>query len=148
MNENSFIIIKIAKSMDPTYIVNFENGRGLKLVAISTDNSIAKGHIAHYANSIHPAHKFPMKNAKLSLRDKVATDNNGIKKKVYSAGDIGFFRLKALNEIRQGEEVITDYGDGYWKTMSEWQLSTQKNLLAVPKHTDREQRMKKRRIDI
>ena len=50
--------------MDPTYIVNFENGRGLKLVAISTDNSIAKGHIAHYANSIHPAHKFPHKNAK------------------------------------------------------------------------------------
>ena len=48
--------------MDPTYIVNFENGRGLKLVAISTDNSIAKGHIAHYyANSIHPAHKFPTK---------------------------------------------------------------------------------------
>jgi hypothetical protein len=47
--------------MDPTYIVNFENGRGLKLVAISTDNSIAKGHIAHYANSIHPAHKFPKK---------------------------------------------------------------------------------------
>ena len=134
--------------MDPTYIVSFENGRGLKLVAISTDNSIAKGHIAHYANSIHPAHKFPKTNAKLSLRDKIATDNNGIKKKVYSAGDIGFFRLTAMNEIRQGEEVITDYGDGYWKTMSEWQLSTQKNLLAVPKHTDREQRMKKRRIDI
>lgn len=96
--------------MDPTYVVNFENGRGLKLLATTNENSTShsRGHIAHFANSVHPAHKLPCKNAKLSLRDKIVTDTNGMKKKLYEVGDKGYFRLKALR--KSSPTMVTDIG--------------------------------------
>ena len=69
--------------------------------------------------------------------------------KNYAAGDIGYFPLKALKDICQGEEIITDYGDGYWKTMVEWrQQTTQRNLVVVSLVTERENRLKRRRTGV
>jgi len=132
---------EVADNIDPTYIVNFENGRGVKLNPI-LDNPLSnlKGHIAHYVNSIHPAHLFPVKNVKLSLSDKIATDKYGNRKRSFSVGDIGFFRLKALRDIQCGEELITDYGFGYWNTMLKWQQ--RQSSTQIP--TEREQRMRRR----
>ena len=50
---------------DPTYMVNFENGRGFKLVG-----SNLRGDLGHFANSIH--HLFPQikQNARIKLSGK------------------------------------------------------------------------------
>jgi hypothetical protein len=105
-------------------LVNFENGRGLKLIGNRpVDDSL--GYIGQYANSIHPHFPVPKQNAKLYVGNKCATSPNGLLRRNgwYEVGDVGYFPLLALKDILVGEEIIVDYGRGYWRTMEEWHRS-------------------------
>ena len=105
-------------------MVNFENGRGLKLIG-NAEAVDRMGYIGQYANSIRPNFPFPIQNAKLFLGTKFATCRAGVlrRKGWYEAGDMGYFPLLAQNDIQEGEEIIVDYGAGYWRTMEEWHQS-------------------------
>jgi len=125
--------------MDPSYIVNFENGRGLKLVGKNINDS--KGYLGHYANSIHPSYNLPIQNAKLAIHNKIVTDTSGQNKKNYAAGDIGYFPLVAISDIKKGDEIIVDYSEGYWKTLTEW---IEKPKIRSQSSLDRDERSKRR----
>ena len=136
------IMCLLAKFMDPTYTVSFEKGFGLKLIcrAIYADTN---GYVGSVANSIHPSHRLPLQNAKYDLSKTFATDvfENLKKKDTYCSGDIGFFPFIALQDIAENEEVIVNYDNGYWNTLSQWLFNTKKHKKS---DVDREQPLKRR----
>ena len=94
---------------DPTYLVNFENGRGYKLIGDNLD-----GDLGHYANAVHPDHPDITQNARFNLTNKKYLPNLR-----------GRFNIFAVEDIPAGEEIIVSYGKGYWLTMSKWyEMST------------------------
>lgn len=101
----------IAKSVDPTYMVSFEFGKGDKLAG---DND--EGDLGHFANSIHPNDPTMKQNASLDL------NSRKFRKVTYISNDIkrGRFILTATKNIAKGEEIILDYGKGYWKTLRDY----------------------------
>mmetsp|Transcript_19972 Transcript_19972/g.28611 ORF Transcript_19972/g.28611 Transcript_19972/m.28611 type:complete len:206 (+) Transcript_19972:1509-2126(+) len=128
-----------AKFVDPSYTVNFENGRGLKLIGKSICD--AKGYLGHIANSVHPSYELPIQNAKLAIGKKFATDSHGQIKRKYAAGDFGYFPLVAISDIKKGDEIIVDYSKGYWKTLLEW---LQNPKIRPQADLDRAERLKRR----
>jgi hypothetical protein len=96
-----------AKYLDPSYIVEFELGKGFKLVGDQEDNDLGI-----YANSVHPDNPSLSANARFDLRGKQYTA--GMKR--------GRFPVKATRNIAAGEEIIVDYGKSYWKTVEKWRL--------------------------
>jgi hypothetical protein len=91
-------------------LFDFEMGHGYKLIG---DNQM--GDMGHYINGIHP---FEMtsklnKNAKFNL--------NKTKKTLPNMR--GYFYLVATKDIQAGEEIILDYGRGYWKAVAKWNSS-------------------------
>jgi hypothetical protein len=94
-----------AKYIDPTYIVNFELGRGYKLVGDGV-----YGDVGHLSNAVHPEQPELVQNAKFDLRSKqYLTDQRGV------------FNLIAKCVISKGDEILLDYGDGYWHTKYVWE---------------------------
>ena len=93
-----------AKYTDPTYIASFEPGHGYKLVGDNED-----GDMGHYANAVHPANDAVKQNAKFHFNSKKQLPNLR-----------GRFELIALQKIAKGEEIIVNYGPGYWNTMEKW----------------------------
>ena len=91
---------------NPMYIVDFENGRGFKLIGDAED-----GDVGHFANAIHPQSKELKQNARFSL-----SHNH----KQTLPGYRGRFHIYAKNDIEAGEEIIVNYGNGYWKKVDEW----------------------------
>lgn len=134
-----------AKYINPCYIVNYENGKGYKLVGDNLD-----GDTGHFANSICTElwirkindfrKEFLMattKNAKLlsqqlSLVDKetenmIEINNNLVKNAKFdlntrkSYGKLrGKFDLIAIQDIQKDEEIFVSYGEGYWNTVFNW----------------------------
>jgi hypothetical protein len=103
-----------------------------------------RGHVGHLANSVHPEYRLPIQNARMSLSEKFVLDSNGVPtRRLFVPGDVGFFPLVAIKDINEGEEVIVDYGRGYWKTLSEWISSPKQKSTA---EMDRDERQKKRRF--
>jgi hypothetical protein len=89
---------------DPTYLVSFENGRGFKLVGDDLE-----GDVGHFANSVHPLNKKVKQNAKFDFRHKKMTSN-----------ERGKFEIVACRDIKKSEEIIVNYGSGYWLTMNRY----------------------------
>ena len=100
-----------ARYIHPMYIVNFENGRGFKLVG---DNE--GGDCGHFANAVHPAAPEIVQNAKFCISDE----------KKYLANQRGRFNIYATRDILLGEEIIVNYGDGYWLTIQKWEEMPEK----------------------
>jgi hypothetical protein len=96
-----------AKYLDPMYIVSFENGKGFKLCG---DN--AGGDLGLFANAVHPDNPQIEQNAKFSL-------NYG--QRQYLPEKRGRFPVLATRKIEFGEEIIVNYGHGYWTTMYKWE---------------------------
>lgn len=98
---------------DPTYMVNFELGKGFKL-----DGDGVDGDIGHYANASQiddDGVANPPMNGGFCMKSKkqwVVVDE---------ASNDTFFRgrfdLIARKHIAAGDEIILDYGKGYWRTM-------------------------------
>jgi hypothetical protein len=97
-----------AKYLNPVYIVSFELGRGSKLVGDGAD-----GDMGHYANSVHPDCSMPKQNARFVMASK----------KTSSCGTRGWFSLQATEDIKRGDEIFVNYGDGYWSTMKNWKAN-------------------------
>jgi SET domain-containing protein len=109
----TFIDNADAHYTDPTYLVNFENGRGYKLIGDNLD-----GDLGHYANAVHPDHPEVTQNARFNLTNKKYLPNLR-----------GRFNIFAVEDIPAGEEIIVSYGKGYWLTMSKWhEMSTTGHL--------------------
>lgn len=102
-----------SKYVDPTYMVSFELGKGFKLAGDGED-----GDIGHYANSLTPqqAQEGTVKfNAKIDLHKKCSWVVAG---STYQMR--GRFDLVAKCDIKARQEIILDYGKGYWLTMNNW----------------------------
>jgi hypothetical protein len=99
----------VTKYMDPTYVVSWELGKGFKLNGDNID-----GDMGHYANSVHPENRNLSKNAKFLVND--------AKKKFYKklTHQRARFNVVATKDIKKDDEIIVDYGMGYWKTMKEF----------------------------
>lgn len=93
-----------AKYVDPTYIVSFNPGKGFRLIG---DNET--GDMGHFANSIHPENKDVKQNGRFNLSLKKMLPNQR-----------GQFPLIACENIKKNEEIIVNYGDGYWLKMNKW----------------------------
>ena len=126
MNCN-FPFIFAAKYIDPTYIGEFEHGKGMKLVGNIPANSLPRcfydhGFLGHIANSVHPFHKFPTQNARLDTKLKFSThgDSLTVDSKLFSPGDLGYIPLVACKDIEAGEEIIINYGRSYWSKLDAW----------------------------
>lgn len=99
------------KYLDPTYMVNFELGKGFKL-----DGDGQDGDIGHYANSLTPQQALEASfNAKIDLHKKRSWVVPGSSFQMR-----GRFDLVAKRNIKAHEEIILDYGKGYWLTMNNW----------------------------
>ena len=138
----------LARFTDPTYTVEFEYGRGLKLLGnINCSNTVnnidGKGFLGHVANSIHPLHDLPTQNARFDLKRKFSTRRNDskINKSLFAVGDIGYFPLVACRDIAAGEEIIVDYGRTYWSALAEWMLQPKEK---TQKTIDRDNRKRRR----
>lgn len=99
--------------LDPCYMVNFENGKGWKLAG---DNQ--EGDLGLFANGTHPSLPSVTENARFSL----SYDRKWILPGETGRGEAprGRFCLFAVKEIQEGEEIIVDYGSGYWATLKRW----------------------------
>lgn len=135
-----------AKYINPCYIVNYENGKGYKLVGDNID-----GDTGHFANSIcnefwlkkmndlkKEFYLLTFKGKNKILREKFLSvdketeiitriNNNLIKnakfdfnnRKIY--GKLrGRFDLVATQDIEKDTEIFVSYGEGYWNTVFNW----------------------------
>lgn len=91
------------KYLDPSYMVEFELGKGFKLNGDALD-----GDLGIYANAIHPSGGV-LQNARFDLRTKA-----------YRSQGRGCFLLKATKDINPQEEIIVSYGRSYWMTLDKW----------------------------
>ena len=95
-----------AKYLPPHNMVNFENGRGFKIIGddIMGDKGI-------YCNSVHPQQQYEA-NARFHLRSKkYLPDNRGV------------FNIVAISQIIEDAEVLVDYSEGYWQVCANWDKS-------------------------
>ena len=106
--------------LNPTYIVSFELGRGLKLVGDSLQ------HLGLYANSVRSDCAEAVQNARFNLTTKQSFTD-----------DRGMFPIVATKDIARNEEIIVDYGHGYWNTLRNWKV-------APPVKSERDKRAAKR----
>jgi len=106
--------------INPTYIVSFELGRGLKLVGDSLQ------HLGLYANSVRSDCADVVQNARFNLATKQSfTDGRGM------------FSIVATRDIARNEEIIVDYGLGYWNTLRNWNVSPPVKSKAVIERDER-----------
>jgi SET domain-containing protein len=96
--------------MDPTYIFSWQLGKGFKLVADDLD-----GDIGHFANSIHPSNPFVLQNARFDKKSLKKTKSNK-----YICNKRVKIDIIASTDIKKDEEIVIDYGIGYWKTMEQF----------------------------
>lgn len=115
-----------AKYISPVYIANFENGKGFKIIGDD-----AAGDLGHYANAIHP--DFP------EIKQNVRFDM--MSKRVLPGGR-GVFDVIARKDLEPDEELITNYSDGYWVTIAQWNSAP--HPVKSPKDVARDERAKKR----
>lgn len=100
-----------AQYLDPSYIVEFEKGRGMKLIG-----DAASGFKGIYANSVHPLDSNLKQNATFQVQNHVVLNNGS---KVLRSGDRAYFPIVARQDIPAGEEIIVKYGVYYWKTLAD-----------------------------
>jgi hypothetical protein len=126
--DGSLVHSEIVKYMDPTYVVEWETGRnGRKLVG-----EISNGHFGSIANSRSPSTQSLVINAKYAFGQRRSYENDSR----------GLFPLVALIEIERNEEIIVNYGVGYWKTFEKY---VKNGLPEVPKSSvDRDKRASNR----
>ncbi len=117
-----------ARYADPMYMVDFENGRGYKMIG---DDSC--GDVGIYANAIHPALPNTKQNARLDMRNKK-----------YLANNRGVIDIVARQDILAGDEIVVCYGDGYWATMNTW--NTTPHPVKSASDNQRDDRAKRRRV--
>jgi hypothetical protein len=129
-----------AKYRDPTYMVNFEQGRGYKLDGDGKDGDL--GHFANTGTITNEGEVYPEINARISLKTKYQWIDTLSE---ISTGEIilrGRFDLIAKRDLKVDEEVIVDYGKGYWHTMNKWEKEGA--LEKPPSAIAREERAKRR----
>ena len=106
--------------LNPTYIVSFELGRGLKLVGDSLQ------HLGLYANSVRSDCAEAVQNARFNLTTKQSFTD-----------DRGMFPIVATKDIARNEEIIVDYGPGYWNTLRNWKVAPPVKSKAVIERDER-----------
>jgi hypothetical protein len=117
-----------AKYEDPTYIVDFELGHGFKLVGDDLS-----GDLGCYANGEHHLNVDLKRNAKFAIS----------KTKRILSHDRGMFKIIATRLIHKDEEIIINYGAGYWTTIGKWDPASPVMKPLAIQHRD--QRAAKRR---
>lgn len=131
---------------DPTYMVNFELGKGFKL-----DGDGADGDIGHFANATQvneEGESFPPVNARFCMKSKrqwlVSDDQTG---EIYFRGR---FELVARRTIEAGEEIILDYGKGYWQTMTNYWKNgpPPRSNFAIARDMRAKRRLERFRLDL
>ena len=91
---------------DPTYYVDISH----KLEILNGDN--IEGDLGHIANSIHPENPELKSNARFALGMKQIHLYTYLEKKR------GRFNIFAIRDIQCGEEIIVNYGFGYWSRIA------------------------------
>lgn len=115
-----------AKYISPTYVASFENGKGFKILG---DDS--EGDLGMYANAVHPECSEVKQNARFHTMSKCLLPDGR-----------GMFPLVARRDIEPDEEVIVNYGNGYWSTVDRWNCTPHPEK--SPKDIARDERAKKR----
>lgn len=95
-----------AQYMDPTYLVNFEFGKGFRLHGDCETNDFG-----HLVNSTHISCPHVQSNARFDFK----------KKKIFSNGR-GQFSIVATKDTAENEEIIVNYGKGYWNTLERYKI--------------------------
>lgn len=114
-----------ARYLSPEYSVDFELGKGSKLVG---DDALED--LGIYANAIHPLNKDLKQNARFCL-----------KSKVYLQDGRGRYDILARRDIKAGEEIVVSYGAMYWQAIRDFKENPPvKPLTAVA----RDERAKRR----
>jgi hypothetical protein len=121
-----------AQYENPMYMVSFENGKGYKLMG---DNR--GGDLGHFANAVHPSFPGVVQNARFEL---------AFGEKTRLLNERGRFKVVAVKPIKQGEEIIVNYGNGYWLTMKQWESGSHPTKPATVVARD-ERALKRRRFD-
>ena len=111
--------------------MNFEYGRGYKLIG---DHKT--GDVGHFANAVHPESEI-LQNASFNMRGK----------KIFQEGRRGKFKIIAKAKISQGEEIIVNYGCGYWLTLQKWYATGCVPMTKKTSTLKREERWNKRHVD-
>lgn len=93
-----------ARYLSPEYSVDFELGKGDKLVGDDEDDDLGI-----YANAVHPLNKDLKQNARFCLRSKV-----------YLPDRRGRYDIIARRDIKAGEEIVVSYGPFYWKAVQDF----------------------------
>jgi hypothetical protein len=121
------------KYHDPTYIFSWQLGRGFKLISDDLD-----GHLGHFANSVHPNNPSIKRNAKIDKKNlKKSKSNKHLLERRMTV------HIVATKDISAREEIIIDYGAGYWKTMESYLLNF--NTITKPISVlERDERARKR----
>jgi hypothetical protein len=103
-------------------MVEFEGGKGLKLLGCVDSTSQFQNSLGHLANSVHPLNKLPHQNARFDVRRKFSIGwiDSKISTIDFFVGDKGYFPLVACKDIVAGEEIIVKYGKIYWIKLNNW----------------------------
>jgi hypothetical protein len=110
-----------AKYQDPEYSVDFELGKGMKLIgdAVGDDLGI-------YANAIHPNNKEVKQNARFHIKSKVYLENKR-----------GRYDILARRDIAKGEEIIVSYGKFYWTAVAKFKTNPPVKPMAAVRRDER-----------
>jgi hypothetical protein len=99
--------------IDPTYLFDWQIGRGFKMLGDDED-----GDLGHYINSTHPDSLWSYVNARL---DKKSLKKTKSAKKFLERRFC--IDIIANEDIEKDDEIIIDYGPGYWITMDNFLTS-------------------------
>ena len=122
-----------AMYIDPCYLQSFEQGKGFKLLG----DTVA-GDLGLFANATHPDYKNISQNARFDIdrkrlnsvfhdfdSDEESLTGSGKKRKkkrnCYMAGQRAEFPIIAIHDINKGDEIIVNYGQGYWSAVEKWE---------------------------
>jgi hypothetical protein len=96
-----------AQYIDPTYLIEWQLRRGFKMLGDDED-----GDLGHYINSTHPDSLWSYVNARFDKKSLKKTKS--AKKFLDRRFSIDII---ANEDIEKDDEIIIDYGPGYWITM-------------------------------
>jgi hypothetical protein len=132
------LLFIIASTLCPTYIVDFELGRGFRLLG-----SDLLGDLGHLANSIHPDCKDIKQNARFATEKKFSLDKETLcRARLFKPGNYGKFPIISTKSIKKGDEIIVNYGKFYWPPVQSWSAGYRvKRSLSA---TSRDERLRKR----
>jgi hypothetical protein len=127
-----------AQYADPTYYVDFENGRG----GLVLNGSLINGDYCMLLNAASP-NELENNNAAFRMREKqVLVKGRFVSKTLFMEGQYARFPVYSCRIIKKDEEVLVDYGKSYWNTYVNFVSKT----LPVPQKKSIEHRNRRRTI--